>query len=429
MRTTAILSILLAGLCATLQAQIERLDNTGSFSAEKVFLGAGGHHSLPESRDASRILGLWGVTFSGGSKARPAIAFFMPSGAINITPFHVSVVENRPLEGSSAGVPLIVDFQFPVRRCVFDLTNGPGSVTLTAFDSAGNKLGEVADVELPSIGMVLQLGMETSSPEGISKISIDYGANDNAEQVVALTIDYLDRPVFETYLAHAADLHLPDGRSIHTTVSILNRSNTTATGEVVFLDRLADDSSPPAGDTVRVPFEVKRFRAAKFDTDSLGITPFTGFVRVVSFAPVTATASYRVLAADGLIQAQAGIAGDVGKSFWVAPAEKTGFLGNVGPVPFEDEVETALAVANLSGEDNQIFVTLIDENRETSESASMTLLPRGQEARFLSQLFALEGRRVEGTLWIFGFHPVAVTVLQTRQGLPLSSLPAGSSTP
>ncbi len=429
MRTTVILSILLVALSATPEAQIDRLDDVDAFSAEKVVLSAGGHHSLPEGGDASAIMALWGVTFSGGSKGRPELSSFTLAGGINITPFFVSVVENHPLEGSSAAVPLIVDFQFPVRRCVFDLTNGAGSVTLTAFDSAGNKLGEVADVELPSFGFVLRLGMETSSPEGISKIAIDYGENENAEQVVGLTIDYMDRPVFRTYLAHAADFQLPDGRSIHTTVSILNRSNTTATGEVVFLDRLADGSSPPAGDTVRIPFEVDRFRAAKFDTAALGITPFTGFVRIVSFAPVTANASYRVLTSEGQIEAQAGIAGDTAKSFWVAPVERTGFLGNVGPVPFKDEVETALAVANLSSEDNRIFLTLIDDQRDTSESAQMTLLPRGQEARFLSQFFALEGRNVEGTLWITGFHPIAVTVLQTRRGLPLSSLPAGSTTP
>lgn len=192
-------------------AQVQEVNGLGQFSPQAVQLGVRG----AAADDLRAIFSLWGVRIEATGGGLPSLAYITIEN-INILPPAVPVANNRPAGGSSAGLPLIVNFSWPVRRVAFALANGSDETTVTAtlsaFDASGKLLGTVSRTGLQKGPVNGPFGIETSSPEGISKAVIDYGDWPGAEQFSAVIFEYVTRPRFRRVAAQVGVGSLADGR-------------------------------------------------------------------------------------------------------------------------------------------------------------------------------------------------------------------------
>jgi hypothetical protein len=417
--------------------QVDKLEDAAVFGPEAVHLDFASEPGLSPAvgTPAGRFFDAWGIQIESLAGGPPTVEWVDLSSAL--TPPSIKVLSNS-VNGSSAGTPMVLNFLRPVRRIGFTLGNGGDGVQaeLAAFDQVGNSLGSVSgDVGPFSAVETNFLGLETSNPEGLSKVTLDYGDSENAEQLSSLVVEFLSKPLFRVHLAQVGKGRLPRGGLLRTTISIVNLANTTAEGELRLIDGGGASATPVPGQSVkRIDFRIGAFRSANFSTDSVNLDFYSGYAVVESDRPVTATATYSALAADGSTLSQAGVGAELARSFVVGPVHNRIQRAAVGGAPTLDPLESAIAIANLSGEVITVDVRLLDARPVESLAPERLLLatfdlpPHAHIARFLSQLFeVIEGEDFIGSFVVSTTGPVAVTILNTIDGLPRSSLPVGST--
>ncbi len=143
---------------------------------------------------------------SGGSFPRlETLEVFPDFGGIGLS---VAVRNVSPDGGDSAGRPLILRFQHPVKRVGVILGNGTAETVarLEALTARGESLGFVESVgpETKDTSRGPFVGIETAHSEGISTLVVDYGAEPTEEYLHEIWMEHLVERPFRTYIAQLA---------------------------------------------------------------------------------------------------------------------------------------------------------------------------------------------------------------------------------
>lgn len=432
MRFKLILGVVLS-MSAVAFGQVTRLDNETSFSASAMRLDFGNNQMVvaQDGAEAGEVFSVWGINFVGSSSS--ALTFSpvvrrkdLTEGQIPIGTgsYYVDSVINRSREGtgSSAGRPLTVDFKIPVRRVGFWLAGVyAGSVNLKAFDVFGNFLGAVDQPAFnPDLDRRTFAGVETTAPQGISKVLIDYGTKDTPEEIERLVVDYVSPSTFTTYLPHIADGPQPEGLRLRSTIIVENLTNAAGAVRLRFLDSLGnpltlrtDGGSVSVLDLQLGPWGSRRISTSG-DSDPLRV----GYVKIQSTVPVEGSAIYQVFDLSGRLVTEAGVGSAPARESSVAAAERL-LTGNF---------DSGVAVVNVSQVRTTVGVRIFSEDGIYSGLKIFDLLPGEHRARFFTELFPqFASRDVKMTLTVTSKQPLSVVVLRLNQGLPFSSLPVGST--
>ncbi|MFZ0429360.1 MAG: hypothetical protein WAO20_14665 [Acidobacteriota bacterium] len=337
----------------------------------------------------------------------------------------------KPDDPAHRNRPLVLHFGNPAVRIQFVLANGSEGlpVVFRAYDLTGRELGELDYSYLNAwdSGFTSPLLMGTSSPDGISTLVVDYGDSDLAEQLGRLRVAFLEAPVFETYLPVIAAGHLGIGKAFSTALTIV-RAGGTATGSMAFFD--------PDGVPLPVQFEVPamgRWSVLPFDAERplrLVLRPpanelIMGSVRIRSRGgPVSASAMVS-LVDQGQTVSQLGLA--------AVPAawRSSGFVryrpattdSTTQPAVYEPEINTAISIVNTGDSEADVRFSL-SIFAGWATYGEETIPARGRVSRFITELFpGFHPEGFEGRFSVSGDAPLAVTLLETQEGLPLASLP------
>lgn len=426
------LLVLFSGVCG-LQAQlsVEQIQDLNELGPPRRLVSL---TAYPVGSEVGGILRAWGIELSGpGSHVvRRVRQTWQPP--LNVLPIPgESVFSNESVTEleASAGRPLVLTFRHPVRRIEFSLANGNGdtSMSIRALDPWGFLLGEEGlDHHDEALGLPWRVS--TDSVDGIALLVVDYGDAPQPEQLWLWSFDFIEDPKFELYVPQVASGRIDSSEALQTELVILGLSDTGANGTVEFLNAVGQPLEMDLlglGPTNSVSFTGLRTRL-RLETNPDSADVASGYVRISSDAPVTASAAFRVVR-DGRVLSQAGIT-----AVESARRQRTylrfspGTAGVVGPTDPFRTLDTGLAFAN--GSDEEVTVTLILRNLEGRASSAnpIQLEPRGHFSAFASELFGLASYDTGfvADLLITGSGPVAVTVLETIDGRVLSSLPAAS---
>lgn len=385
---------------------IKRLDDLNAFSGASVTIDFEGQI---DGADAGNLFGLWHLTFGA---PQPDVVRIRTQFIL----FSNNVIRNEASGDSSAGRPLVINLGHPLKRVGFVLGNGgPGvSATARAFDDLGNLLGaEIVDDLMEGTF----LGLEDEGTEGISKITIDYGAAEAEEQIDDFIFDYGSSHLFSTYVAQVADAN-----KLQTVLIVSNLSATTADGEL----RLFDTTGAPlaldlSGTTASMfPFSIEPFGSATFNTSGLGPAVSVGYACIEANAPVDSTAIFRILDDEGNATSEAGIGGSTGKYISVGVVQRR----------IDGDLNSGIAAVNISSEANISSIRLLNGTGvEIASDFDVLDLEGGQhKAKFLNEIFPdVPAQDLDGTLVITSDKPLVVAILRTAAGLVISSLPVGST--
>jgi hypothetical protein len=398
-------------------AQVTRIRNV-DFGKDAVSLTP---PMLIDGAPIEDIFSRWGIHFGSTSGAVPRLRQGVV-GDIIITPPYLPAIRNEGISGSSANAPLIMNFSFPVRKVGFQLGNGGQNVKslIRAFDAPGNLLGSIEDNNTDAF-LGPFTGIETAASQGISKLSIDYGSSEKAEQVYGLIVEFVARPKFTLFLPQVADGHTPTSL-IQTFLEITNPSTLTASVQVHLFDKAGAALSLVFAGTVTnsfnttiPPFGFKSFVSGGLLTPAVG-----GYAVIESDVPVDPVAVFRVFGTEGGVISEAGIVSVNAGIFAVGGVRRA----------MTDDVNTAIAIVNISSLENLIFIRIYNESGQVPASYStlqiLKLAPREQIARFISELFpALQSQDFKGSVSVSSSQPIAAALLRTRAGLPVASVPAG----
>lgn len=382
----------------------------------------------------SEVFSRWGIRFSAPDGARPVLANGLDEDETGDAPsVFLPVLSLRHPGDSSAGVPLVVDFRRPVRRVGFEMANGGEGVTaqVEAFSAEGLSLGRFETPEIPeSFEDPLFVGLETTAEGGISKVTIGYGEFDAPEQVSRLLVDFVERPLFSTVIAQVGRGPFGLGRRLETIISILNVSATPAQGQIRLFDGTGAPVQPGSESGLSdsdLRFRLPPFLATSFDTRALRLPGFSGYAVIVSDAPVAAAARFQAVDRNGELLSEAGVGADEPRHFQIGFVER-----RRPPIDERTGLETALALVNASDEQVRIEISVFQavEPGQAGDSAVrrpgavFNLGPGEHVARFASQFIPdIQREDFEGSIVIRSSRPVAATLLETRFGLPLSSVP------
>ncbi len=423
-----------------LQAQLVRIDRS-AFSDRAIRLPL---ERLISGAEASDALSLYGPTFlAQGGIARKQVSVIQ----VGVPPIVDHVIQNEPLEGTSTGKSLLLRFSGALRRVGFVLSNGSGQTvaTISAETVRGEPLGSVRQTGIdPRRGPFI--GLETDHEDGIGAISIDYGMEESPEQIADVLLESLTPSVYRVILPQVASGKLGDDE-LSTVVQLQTLAPTGGETIAVSLSFFDGAGAPAplriegeADTTFDLELPPSTFRELVVEPQGPGA--FAGYASIESSVPILAQVLYRVtrsvdeigrLQAAGLLQSEAGIRaveGDVYSSF---PVRRDPTDGR----------DVGIALVNLGDQPNPVRIAIFDAAGETPAQLRNPLtftLERGEHrAFFLSQLcmqsppsgFAciddfLAGRAFQGALEVASQQPVAVAVLNTSRGVPVSSLPAGS---
>lgn len=367
--------------------------------------------------EATDLFSEWGITFLSGSDSQPRIS----------STFVVSVVNNvlrNETAGSSANVPLILNLHFPARRIGFNVSaNDATQITIRGFDAFGNLLGTVQRSGLRTGGF---LGVETNNFQGISKLIIDYGDTATPEQIDDLRIEFVKRPRFSTVLAQVGDGALPDG-SLQTAIVISNLTNSTAQGELRTFDskgnplllNLRGTTSPGGLAGTAFPLSIPAFSSITFVTTGATLEPKLGYATIQSSVPIEGTALFQVLDLNQRLVSEAGVSIASPKVFAVGVVRRFQL----------DSLNSGIAAANTSDARTDGRIALLDESgvEVAVNEEILDLNPGHHIADFLNEIFPGVPEDFRGTVLISSAKPLAVVILRTRNGVPISSLPVGST--
>lgn len=411
MKLHAYLFLICSFQFTSLSAQVKRLaDPQRDFSSSAVLLG---FIEAQDGAEASEIFSKWGVLFSGDG-GTPRIREITQRFDIHILPPRLTALRNEPDSGSSANRALIINFKFPVRRVGFALGNGNENTfaTMKAYNAAGNFLGTLTQ-EVQKNGPFT--GIEVLANSGLSKVTIDYGGSERAEEISSLIFEYVSRPRFTTFLPQVGDGRLPAG-SLQTTIVVMNLAASTAKTSVHLLDSDGQPLSLVFEDGTlasKLDFTLSAFQTQTFTTKGV-ITPgAAGYARIESNVPIKAAAIFRVLDLDAAVRSEAAIGDDAPRVVTVAAIERVR----------QKEMDTGIAIVNASTREAAIRIDLRSPT-QISFSKLLKLPPGAHIAQFSAEMFTeLATRDFEGTAVLSSSEPIAVTVLRTNRGLPTSSLP------
>ncbi len=388
----------LAALESHVAAQLTKLENPERFSQSAVLLD---FSDFQAGLEASEIYSKWGISFAGPSL--PSIGVFQPEVPIPGQP------DNPYLKNGIGPGPLVIDLARPAVRLGFALhVPNLSAATISAYDRFGGHLGTATENVSGRF-----VGLETASALGISKVTVDYGSSSEAEIVDDLLLDFLVRPTFRTYLPQLAD-----AAGLDTRVVILNVSNSTAQGEVRFLES--------GGEPLTVQIEGQQQSVVVFSIPSSSSKSIvlrgsssevrTGYAIVDSAVPLSVQAVYQTRTDTRVLEA--GIVAGVASASATGAVEKDRDSG----------LESAIAVVNTSEGQAFTLVVLRNEAGEAvaSNNSDFDLPPGGHTARFLSELFPALGD-FEGTVEIISTQPLAGLILRTVEGSAASSSPLGDT--
>jgi len=437
MRTTRIplllFALLVCGLGQPLRAQLEFTDDTTGLGGEDFLSLA---YFVEEGVPIGDIYREWGIQIR--SPASPVV--------LRRIQCEISYPEPMPcfidLFSNDTGTtedpahqnrPLVIQFQNPAQRVQFVLANGTEGldVAIRAYDFTGRELGELNypySIRSSREQFTDSIRVGTSSPNGIATLVIDYGESDRAEQLGWLRVAFVESPVFETYLPQIAAGQLPSGEVLSTAITIFGVANTATHGSVEFYDPDGDPlplrfESIDLGPMSTVPFELGNplHLAPRSEAGELIIG--SALIRTWG-APVLASATFSVTANERVVS-EAGIATvspgwNVRGHARYRPAAGGSAEGENGNRP---EINTGIAVLNPS--DRDVFVQIwAHSSSGGGRSPDLTIPARSRVALFVDELFqTLRDREFDGEVSIYADGPVAVTFLETQDGLVTSSLP------
>jgi hypothetical protein len=393
---------------------VEKFTDATVFSGESVKVD---FENLADGARVATVYDGWGVQFGVSDQSQPATHTIASAlGTFN------NVVRNVNPQGSSANVPLILNFFHPVSKVGFFLGNGTVATeaTISAFGPDGTSLGSIQQDQLDEPQFV---GISTDDPAGMSKVVISYGAAAEEEQIDDLTFEYLVREAFEVALAAVGDGPIPDLGGFRTTIVISNLTNSTAVGEISFFRGEGASTSITVEDSgfeltgSSFDFSIPAFGSRTLTTIGDSAPIFSGYARIVSNVPVEATAIFQVVTPEGELLTEAGVGSAVGKVISVGAAQRF-TVGNLN---------SGIAVVNLGSAAGTASVRLRSETGTTS-NIGIPLQPGEHQAQFLSEMFPqFDTADFQGTLTITSSQPLALVILRTADGLPFSSLPVGST--
>lgn len=398
------------------------------FSESAVWIQMGTSGEPPplarEGAPASRLLQAWGIFFqSPSTAAQPTLVVRdMNAGYPHPSPPNfVYSVENTPdPQTSSAGKPLIVNFAHPAKRVGFLLwPSEAGEAKIGIFAPDGRKLGDVAGPIVTGERELLT-GIEAVGDE-IGKVVIDYGDSPLPEKIDAILVDFVRPLVFRTYIPQFAAGPLPPGSLgvsgyLQSSIVLLNPGNTRVRGTLKVKTSagqpLALDFKEGTGDT----FDFLLYSSPpsrSFVTSQTGDQVTSGYIEIVSAAPVKATCLYLVEGSTLTVPPEAGILSEEPKNAFVMPVEYRP----------QDGIQSAFAVVNPGADPAELRVTLAPG--PGAPTKELTLPPGGHTALFVDVLFGLS-ENYQGSLILRSNRPVAAAALRTRNGVVSASLPVAS---
>src|SRR5690606_38336204 len=293
-----------------LHAQVTKLSNSSAFGSEAV---EADFEQLQDGTNGSSVLGGWGISFQAPGTSTPVVRTV---GAASV---FRNVLRN---EGDSADVPLIVNLKYPVEKIGFVLGNGDEAtqVTIQAWNDLGVDLGTIEQNGLADSTFV---GVETSDPNGISKLLISYGASDREEQINSLLLEYVERPQFVVYLAQIGDGPLPGAGQLTTSLVVSNLSASTATSTLKFFDEQGNPLSLTTVEGIDDTFEmaIQPFSSKSLETDGSTSPATAGYAVIESNVPVEGTAIFRV-SSVGTVVTEAGVGSAQGRFRVVGAVQK-----------------------------------------------------------------------------------------------------------
>jgi hypothetical protein len=186
-------------------------------------------------------------------------------------------------------------------------------------------------------------------------------------------------------------------------------------GAIRFRDREGVSRPVEIGGTsvTELPFELAPREAAAFPTSGSAVPVFVGWTEVEADGRFEGTVLFRFEPADG------GPPGEAG----VGASETATTLTTRVVRRLVDQLDTGVAVANPNPFPVVIRARFVASGQLVAE-AEFSLEPGTQQAVFSGEIAELGGD-FAGTLQLEADAEVIATVLRTRAGLPLSSLPLG----
>jgi hypothetical protein len=396
--------------------QVTKITDPMDFSTSSIRLD---FQELTENSDARRLFTQWGIGLLSADGSLPRVKALPPPMPIPNAIFN-NVIFNEPGGASSANIPLIMDFRYPVARVGFVLGNGAAgtNVAVKAYDAIGNLLGTVNQNGLAEDTFV---GISTSSARGISKVTISYGSAAAAEQIDDLIFQYMERPRFNTYFAQVADW----AGALQTLVVVSNLSNSTAQGELRFFESV--ETTGPKPMTVRIDgvqastfnFSIPAYSSKVFSTGGISNDLKLGYAAIDASVPVEGTAIFQYLGEGRKVIQEAGVSAAVSQSMLVGPVQRLKTT----------DLNSGVAIINTSTtQPMDARIVLVDEdgNEIASNETLLDLGPGGHRAVFLDQLFGDDiTADFEGSVVITSSQPMAMVIVRTDGGILSSTLPVG----
>jgi hypothetical protein len=412
-------------------AQISKLTDKSAFSDAALQLFSG---QLTRYAEVMDVFAALGVRLVGEGGSVPTVEF-VTVGEGFLPPID-HVIRNQPLMGTSADQALIFQFKYPLHRVGFVLGNGSESTVarIRALTAKGELLGTIEQSAINETRGPF-VGLETTHTAGISTVILDYGAEEQAEQIHSLLLEYLSPRVFETYLPHIVHGRAGD-RLLRTLIQIQDLGVADETKAKL---SLFNQSGQPL--TLRLngqegsafEFTFTFLASVHLEVESLGEEWAVGHARIESSFPVAAHAIYQTSGPDFDEMVEAGVESVEAKTFHAASVERMMGAG----------LDTGIAVANVGETPTRAVFMLLEETGERPEEIrnlpSFALEPGQQRAFFLSEFCSispipdfcnfdfLAERDFRGAVRITSVVPIVVTTLRTVHGIPVSSLPVGST--
>jgi glucose/arabinose dehydrogenase len=219
---------------------------------------------------------------------------------------------------------------------------------------------------------------------------------------------------WRTVFAQFADAPVRSGRLRSTLMVVPADAAEPLTGRLRFFDRDGNrppvdiDGSPASQINFSVPVgEGTRFRSTVSGTDS-----FVGWVELECDRRCGGTILFSYEDAAGLPVTEAGVASsELASAFRAFAVRESSQL-----------TDTGLALVNPGESSANVSISFREKGQEVA-STEIVLGPFGQTARFLHELAAGLSPDFSGTVVVSSDLGIAGTILRTRDGLPLASLP------
>ncbi len=406
----ASLVVALAFSVVTVSAQVNRLDDLDRFGEDAVVVsfGQASTNSLAGAgSEVGQLLGRWGVHFQAAEGNELQISTF--TVAVTGPPAFFYEIAHKPLAQEEDG-PISVSLVKPAARLGFVLEGHPDQIDLEAYAPDGERLGGVESSGLGEYGSVL--GVETSDPRGIALVVLRYGPADPVEKLYVVVVDYLENASDFAVFLPQVGFGSSGGVRLDTQISLLNLALSETS---VTLTLIGDDGSRL--ETAFAPDGQWSFKLRPLGAESVSLAGDSvapalraGYARIESSQPVEATAVFTT-SVEGLgIPLEAGVASTVPQFRVSGYAEKR----------VQEGLDTGMAIVNPGSEAVEITL-IVDGVGRTSRS-----LAAGEHvALFLEDIFPQLGDRdFSGAILVECPRTVAATLLRTRAGMAVSSVPA-----